>query len=254
MLCAIRVEDNMKLDALYTNKSDGPFACPKCKCDVIIRKGNIKIHHFSHLPFSTCGYGVGESEYHRRCKRAIYDALSTIDKVSYCELEYDMGLVIPDIYAIIDGVNVAIEVQLSNLSVNDITRRTRRYNDLAISVLWLPLFDKKLVAEDRYSPKAWEEWLHAAYFGRVYYWLDGLNVIPIHFDEYMIDVDEAYNSDGDEVGGYSYRSKRWRTPVCLSEMSIAYDFRPSKRKAWQAGTINIPECQLYIGRQRGCIK
>lgn len=250
MLCAMRVEDQAKLDASYTNKVDGPFACPKCKCDVIIRKGNIKIHHFSHLPFSTCGYGVGESEAHRRCKRAIYDTLSTIDNVSYCELERDMGPVIPDIYAVIDGVTVAIEVQLSNLSVNDITRRTRHYNNLGISVLWLPLFDDKL-EQERYSPKAWEKWLHAAYFGRIYYWLDGLSVIPIHFDEYMIDVDEAYNSEGEEVGGYSYRSKRWRTPVCLDEMSIIHDFYPSKRQGWQGGPINIPECRLYIGRQKG---
>lgn len=250
MLCAIRVEDRAKLDASCTNKSDGPFACPKCQEDVIIRKGNIKIHHFSHLPFSTCGYGVGESEAHRRCKRAIYDALSTIGKVSYCELERDLGTVIPDIYAVIDGTSVAIEIQLSNLSVNEITRRTRHYNNLNIHVLWLPLASVRLDTE-RYAPKAWEKWLHAAYFGRVYYWVDGISVMPVHFDEYMIDVDEAYNSDGEEVGGYSYRSKRWRRPVCLDEMSIVDDFYPSKRKGWNGGTVNIPECRLYIGKQRG---
>jgi len=41
---------------------------------------------------------------------------------------------------------------------------------------WTPEFDGK-----RYSPRLWEKWLHALYFGRVYYWMK-VSVVSYHFD------------------------------------------------------------------------
>jgi len=51
--------------------------------------------------------------------------------------------------------------------------RTIQYAQKGIYVLWLLLWTPKLNAQ-RYSPKLWEKWIHAAYYGRVYYWIEGL--------------------------------------------------------------------------------
>tara|TARA_R110002110_G_scaffold97859_4_gene250929 strand:- start:607 stop:960 length:354 start_codon:yes stop_codon:yes gene_type:complete len=87
-------------------------------------------------------------------------------------------------------VPVAIEVQKSKLSVDEITRRTKKYHDLGIYVLWLALHNSNL-SDDKYSPSAWERWCHATYFGRVYYWLTDLTVLPIHFSAHQLYAEET---------------------------------------------------------------
>lgn len=85
-------------------------------------------------------------------------------------LELPLEEVRPDVSATIKGVPVAIEVQISSLSVETIMRRTIDYHRRGIYVLWLlqwtPALDRP-----RYAPKIWEKWVHAAYYGRVYYWV-----------------------------------------------------------------------------------
>ena len=34
----------------------------------------------------------------------------------------------------------------------------------------------------RYTPRLWEKWIHAAYFGRVYYWIQGLQIVSYTFE------------------------------------------------------------------------
>jgi len=76
---------------------------------------------------------------------------------------------------------MAIEVQISSLSVETIMRRTIDYHRKGIYVLWLlqrtPALDRP-----RYARKIWEKWIHAAYFGRVYYWVNGLTAVSYHFE------------------------------------------------------------------------
>src|SRR4051812_26111415 len=43
----------------------------------------------------------------------------------------------------------------------------------------------------RYSPRLWEKWLHAAYFGRVYYWIEGLSLVGYHFDPHFENIPES---------------------------------------------------------------
>ena len=252
MLCALRTTDKAKLNARETSKAESPFSCPKCGAEVYIRKGHIKIHHFAHKPLVICPYGLGESETHRQAKSAIYERLAQHPKVTHCELEYDLGVVVPDIYAVIQSTPVAIEVQISNLSLSEIMRRTQHYRQLDIAVLWLPVFDTTLQGE-RYAPRAWEKWLHVTYFGRVYYWLADLTVLPVHFDEYRLSVEGSswYDEDGEEQsgGGYTKPSKRWRTPIFGVSADIASTFRSGWRNAWQGGVFSVPECILYYDIQ-----
>jgi competence protein CoiA len=252
MLCAIQKTTNTKVTARGVTKSEGPFLCPKCIKELNLRKGQIKIHHFAHKPPVTCNYGHGESEAHRKAKWAVYSALNQRSDVSECELEKNHGEVISDIYVNIRGARIAIELQISTLTIDEIISRTKKYHANGIAVLWLPLFSDDL-GKEKYSPKAWEKWLHATYFGRVYYWLADLTVIPVHFDEYKIYIEESswYSEYGEEqnAGGYERTSKRWRTPKPGKQVNIANDFVIRNRKAWSGGKMNVPEARLLIDEQ-----
>jgi competence protein CoiA len=166
MLTALRQSDQTKVLARDSEKFESPFLCPRCNRVLVIRKGRIKAHHFSHKPPVTCSLGIGETEQHLQAKLAIYDALAQETNVSDLELEKDFGISVADVFALISGVKVAIETQRSALTVNDITTRTSNYHLLGIAVLWIGL-QKPDIHSAQYSPRAWEKWVHAAYFGRV---------------------------------------------------------------------------------------
>lgn len=252
MLTAIRDGDQHKVIARCSEKHEAPFSCPECKREVILHKGNIRVHHFVHKPPITCRRGIGETEAHLKAKSAIFDALSMANNVKKLELEYNFGISIADVFAYISGVPVAIEIQRSKLSVEEITRRTSNYHGLGVNVLWLALSNQDIFAE-KYSPSAWEKWVHAAYFGRVYYWLHGETIQPIHYGKFIIDVEPAswYDYDGEErfAGGYSRISKRYKTPQAGQRVKISCEFQAKYKKSWFSDAVKIPDCRLYMDRQ-----
>jgi len=154
MLTARRQLDSAKVLARDCTNQEAPFVCPRCDRELILRKGRIKVHHFAHKPPVTCSFGAGETEQHHRAKLEILDALRTEAHVTELEVERDFGISVADVFAKISGVSVAIEIQRSALTVNDITSRTENYHRLGIAVLWLGLPASLPVAQ-KYSPKAW---------------------------------------------------------------------------------------------------
>jgi competence protein CoiA len=252
MLTATRQDDGQKVSARDAQKSQAPFHCPKCRSEVVLHKGNIKTHHFKHKPPISCSWGQGETNGHYLAKLGVYDALTKEPNVSGAELEKDFGATVADVFAVIEGVPVAVEIQRSNLSVAEITSRTQNYYRLGISVLWVALPNESLW-EERYSPSAWERWCHAAYFGRVYYWDEGQRFHVVHFSPYLLYVQESswFDSDGSErfAGGYERFSKRYKTPWHGKCVALCKDFRPKVKSAYSSGTISIPPCRLYLDRQ-----
>ena len=166
MLRAIRKDDGETVEAWSQKESSGLFACPSCGGEVILRGGRRRLDHFAHVAERKCLHDLGESENHRRCKAELWVCLADAPHVSDVQLERPLGEVRADVSANINGVPVAIEIQLSNLSVDDIIRRTKEYTRRGIYVLWLARW-KPALDSGRYTPKPWERWLHAAYFGRV---------------------------------------------------------------------------------------
>jgi competence protein CoiA len=120
-------------------------------------------------------------------------------------------------------------------------------------VLWLPIYNEVL-EEERYSPRSWEKWLHATYYGRVYYWLKELLIAPFHFDEYQLYIEESewYETGGEHrvEGGYYRRSKRYRTPRKGMTVNLATNFRRESRRSWSGGEIFVPECKILIDDQQ----
>jgi competence protein CoiA len=252
MLAGLKSATNEKVFAKDCEKEEGPFYCVGCKKELVLKKGRIKVHHFAHKPPFSCNRGQGETEKHRECKESIYKMLLTMPNVRDVDMEHDLGSAVADVYALINNVPVAIEVQRSILTVNEITRRTKEYQRLGVHVLWLLLFSTR-ISEEHFSPSAWEKWCHATYYGRVYYWTSGLDVIPYHFSEYKLYIKSStwYEADGNQrsAGGYYKSSKRYKTPLPGRKVNIARDFSAKIRTEWSSKTIHVPECNIYLDGQ-----
>lgn len=180
-------------------RTDAPVACPGCSTELILRKGPIRIHHFAHKAPTSCRLGFGETQDHFQVKLAIFDGLRGQDNVTDLELEKRLAGSVADIYAVISGVPVAIEVQRSDLGIEGIAARTANYHRLGIAVIWVALSNGDLDFE-RYSPSAWERWCHAAYFGRVYYWSQGQALRPLHFAPFTLHVAyQSWRKDGEST-------------------------------------------------------
>lgn len=251
MLCAIRQSDKATVMAHSQAKADAPFVCPICADTVVLRKGTVRIHHFAHKPPVTCTYGAGETESHRRCKTAIYEGLLQESNVKKAQLERYLETVRPDVSAWISGIPVAIEVQISALSLETVIHRTQEYTKKGIYLLWIAQRDSALDS-GCYSPRAWERWLHAAYLGRIYYWTEGLSVVSYHMAPYTIYVEgrEWYSSEGEEMsaGGFKRISKRYKTPVRGRTLDIAKDFRRADQDEWSSSHLTIPRRKIFIDR------
>src|SRR4051812_29310819 len=240
MLTAAREDNGQKVAAWEVERKDGPFRCFCCRQVVTLRKGEIKAPHFAHVPPVTCEYGTGESEAHRLCKIALYENLSRDPRVRKCEMERDLGTVRPDVSAYINGVPVALEVQLSNLSLAKIQHRTLEYARKGIYVLWLPLYTSALKRE-LYAPRPWERWLHATYFGRVYYWLEGLKVAPVHFRDYY------YHARG-RTKDYKKLSRKV-VPLAGETLLLTEDFIPLQSEARSGNRFFVPQAKLFTGNE-----
>lgn len=241
MLTAIRHSDFEQVSATRCSKGNDFYVCPECHQDVILKQGMIKVAHFAHKPPVTCEYGTGESEEHRQCKTAIYDCLTAVSYLD-CKMEKKVGNVRPDIFfeSKRTGKQYAIEVQLSTLPLERIIARTAEYNRLGIYVLWLPQYSSSL-ASKRYSPHIWERWLHAVYYGRVYYWVSDITIAAFRFNEYQLYVEET-----DFGGGYFKTSKRYKEPKSLGSLNLLSNFQSFKRPGWQGGKIVVPGCSILL--------
>lgn len=248
MLCGKRISDGSTVIAYSEQKTNGPFVCPACEGEAILHKGRFKVHHFAHKPPTTCSLGKGETEAHRRCKVEIYEALLKQPHVTKAKLERDLKTVRPDISARIGELHVAIEVQISALSEETVIHRTVEYAKKGIYLLWLAQWKPELDT-DSYRPRVLERWLHAAYFGRVYYWKAGLTVVPYHFNTLYRTTEfrEWYEPGGfyNSAGGDSYRLKSIKQPVRGKPLDIATDFVGRQREQWATKGMSVPKSLLF---------
>lgn len=241
--------NNEQVIARDAAKGSKGFICSCCKDEVVLVKGRLVTHHFRHKPPKVCSYGNGESEIHHRSKLELYDSLMNNTSCANVCVEKDFGFSRADVYAEINGVRVAVELQKSNLSIDDLIRRTENYKKLNISVLWLLVGLKDLDYKGRYSPSQWERWFHTAYFGKMYRYLEGSKVAKINLLPCEIYVDDYYSEDVGYVGGYSKVSKRYKyLSICDEELDITTDFHKSYRKRFVTRGIEVPESLLYMSK------
>jgi competence protein CoiA len=248
MLLAKRRITGEPISAYFASQRHGPFICPDCNEEVILKMGQKTINHFAHANPIACKFATGESDEHRRCKMEIFRALKNAPGVRNVELECRIGMNRADVSAEIGGVPVAIEVQLSSLSLAIIQERTIQYFREGVYVLWLLQWTPALDSP-RYTPTLWEKWIHALYFGHAYYWREGSTVASYSFEPHLKTVPKHswFTPDGQKVtaGGYSQRSKRHRTAVRGDTLNIATDFGPKQRYWWRGNDFTLPDAKLF---------
>lgn len=250
------VNNGKKVIAISSKKKEKPFFCPACGEEVILKKGRVRIHHFAHWKNSSCFYGQGETELHRVVKTNLYNAMLISPEYKQVELEKNLKIAIPDIFCMIKGVKIAIEIQKTSLSQNELIRRTVRYTNMGIAVLWIIPVDKFglhfLMNEYEYKVKEQEKFLHSLYFGHIYFYSvkDNNDSVRIfHFDDVKRYVEGyyGYNSDGEyvEIDGYYKRLKTTKKPNYFGEDRIC-NFGLKNRDKWN----DIPQSMIWIDRNK----
>jgi competence protein CoiA len=201
-------KDNGYVLATEIQKDDGPFFCPECEGELILKQGRVKRAHFAHLPDADCAYaGEPESAEHIEAKLEIYEALRSQPGVEKVQVERYLKEVRPDISFYFEGSYVAIEVQISPLTLDELIRRTSAYTRKNIYVLWTPIFSLDMFGE-RYAPKEWERYIYSLYDGIVYYWSKNLELVPVEYEKYML-----------TPGRYSTWSEKQSKRFIIPEMS-----------------------------------
>lgn len=250
MLIALHFTTNSTLAAADVSLADGPFLCPECRERVFLHGFTSAIPYFSHASTTRCVYGSGETSAHRRCKREIYEVLNYAPNATDLALEARIGNVRPDVYAIINDVPVAIEVQLSALQPEEVFRRTEEYARQGIYVLWLIPWKPILNRRD-YSPPSFEVWLHEFYFGRVYFWQEALTVIPYHFSQTtMFAATHPWRGSKGltQHDDYPHPTNGFDRLVRGRPLDLTQDFRGVTRPKQMTPSLQLPEATIWIDR------
>jgi len=235
--------------AWEVTKTQGPFFCPECQEQVIVKKGSYKIHHFAHQPSSDCTYGTGESEEHRQAKYHIYEALRHHPDVTKLAIERPLKGVRPDVSFCWQGRDyVAIELQISPISPEEIARRTRLYTSQNIAVLWMTPHREQMSCLTPYRTQLWERYLHALYFGAVYYWLGGEQLYPIRFEPHAASTELQVWYNEDEKRPYVQGVNRFSSvfrELNPGEIVRITDLKRVWRPARQVGNFSLPNTLLW---------
>ena len=160
----------------------------------------------------------------------------------------------------------AIEVQHTPILYDAMEHRTKAYMAINLPVMWLGILTKKMRGASeltssgllirQYSIRPWEKWAHALCFKKLWF-IDPIeeNLWMGHFTDHLIDVPISswYAEGGEErsVGGYSRKSKRWRTlhlegPHQLHDLTTTIKWR----QPWLSNTFNLPGGRIAIFEKR----
>ncbi|HUQ98351.1 MAG TPA: competence protein CoiA family protein [Gemmatimonadaceae bacterium] len=111
--------------------------CPECHDAVRLKAGAKRIHHFAHLPGSTCT-NSGESAAHLSMKLAVWELLRKQPFVKACELEWRIGPRRADVWVqTVEGLSIAIECQRCAYEDAEITQKLEDYKAAGVLSFYL---------------------------------------------------------------------------------------------------------------------
>lgn len=212
MYTAIESISNKKIMADDAVKSS-IYKCEKCNAIVFLKRGLVREAHFAHGVGSNCDY-FGETQLHLSIKKDIFKSLfSELNgRVKIIEIEKHLGIVRPDIY--IEGYKrkIAIEIQASHLTPEQILYRTEKYYKLGIYVIWVLPFEKdRFLKENSYLGNCWlgvklkeyERIILYMYFRTLYFWdishYSSDKFIAIEFGDEWTDSTEFYDINYQQI-------------------------------------------------------
>ena len=190
---------------------------------------------------------MAESDLHRAAKEQMAEAFKDSPFCKNCAIERIVGDVRPDISLRINNDPVAVEIQISSISTDEIYARTASYTKKGIYLLWVtPMIDEFTDGESFRVPE-WMRVLHGFYFGRIFAWIGGLSVWPVKLERVEHFKEGGFDIYGDEHPDTTYTPKTMRRPVLSSRhLHIDSDFEKFNRKQWSGGGgIVIPPAKLW---------
>lgn len=262
---AISEQTGEKCFAETSTKEQGPFYCQECFSDVVLRKCSEKKDHFAHTANLSPIGGEGRSILHKKCQEAICSELSIAFPNGDWKCERNIKenkkrgtpQLRPDISGRLEKIPLVIEVQASSLTINEIIRRTIGYTKWNVPVLWVvPL--TRAIDGSPFKPRLFERYLHSMYYGRVYYWWNGLGkkVQPVHFGiaSRTIEYKEFYDKNGcfQQTGGYKKPYKLLKEPIFGEKLDISKDFKAEQRPQFCPDNLRkvVPKCRIWVDKSR----
>jgi hypothetical protein len=252
--------DNKPVHAGLVSKNDGPFYCPDCLSDAVVRKCTDKADHFAHQSRQSPVIGSKDYTLHHQCRDEICSELQRLYPEGNWAAERlipankDKGTRdrIPDVSGRINNLPIAIEVQASAYTLNKIYEKTCDYHKLGIAVIWIvPL--KKELGPEPFRPRLYEKYLHSLYFGRAYYYLPGskTSIIPVHYSpaKRYIEQNTWFDEYGDErtEGGYYLTYRTVKVPYFGAPITLEKNFKVTTNYGFtpKNGKKEIPLCKLF---------
>lgn len=235
MLTAVN-DKGEKIIGWEAEKKDS-YYCPSCEEKLILRQGEIKVHHFSHVAETKCQYTVGETEEHLWMKKFLYQEFSKSDFYKDIELEYKVNSQIADIHLVnrLDK-RIVVECQVSNLDIAEFRKKTAYYSYQGVYTVWVfsgnNELDRRLIklvhtngSRLNYTSGEVERKCHRWYYGRIYYFYND-RIYAVHF--YPIEswipsscdecLEQAECKDTSQCP--KYKAGYFHRPQALREISI----------------------------------
>lgn len=123
---------------LEEKKKNEEFYCPECKEKVVLKLGKQRIEHFAHQKGSQCTESYErESDYHMKGKLQLYQWLEEQKLTPVLEPYYPSIRQRPDVAFIQKHQKYALEFQCSVIPSELIEKRTRQYQRIQSSALWI---------------------------------------------------------------------------------------------------------------------
>jgi competence protein CoiA len=180
-----------------------------------------------------------EGEEHFAVKSAVYEYLWYSTKCKDVEAEKKFGQVRADVYAVINEIQVAVEVQRSNINTAELFEKFSIYKELNIYVLYiLPRFPQYKHSRECVASE-WQRFLHAMYYGQLCimhpFSCPAMSLV-------RLEPATRYN----EHVGYTYNLKSRRTSKIYDKtVWLDMDFKGVTRPAGKIGRFYLPECLIY---------
>jgi competence protein CoiA len=240
-------------------KEDGPFMCPSCLSDAIVRKCTEKEDHFAHKARLSPIIQSQDRELHDVVQNELLEYLvNNYPKGNWAKERTisrndEKGLleIVPDISGRDNNRKpIAVEIQNSAYTLRKIHIKTVEYQKRNIAVLWLvPL--KEELGEEVFRPRLFEKYLHSMYYGRVYYYIPNRNkkIVPVHFSPAKRWIEEStwYDVDMQEQrteGGYFLTYRTIKSPNFGDELELSKDFKIEENMGFQHKNVKkeVPKC------------
>lgn len=245
--------------AAACSKKDGPFYCPSCYTDAVVRKCSERRDHFAHRARLSPDGGDGEGGLHKACKEEICALLAQrfpegkwqCERPIPANAKKNIPELRPDVSGRVRDLPLAVEVQASSLTISEIIRRTSAYAARNIALLWLVPLTKPL-GNAPFRPRLYERYLHSIYFGRTYYWWQGqgLSVFPVHYEPATRHVElREWFEDGalQTGGGYDALYKIVKKPCYGKNLDLERDFDATSRAEFtpENERKRVPRCHIW---------